>query len=535
MPPRPTSLLCRLDTLTLALSLLLILGAVIVQIVTDRRSALNAAVAAADTDARLIREHANVVFRTANRLIDGVIAEIGDRSIAEVAGSDEMRKVLSEFANDLIDGGAVGILDRDGTLMLTTSPSAPVGTNFADRVYFQAVAGGAPFTFGRIASGRTSGEPIVILAKPIGIGAAFRGAVMVGMRAAYFAEFYASIALGPKSSIAILRDDGLVLAREPTAAEEARAQIAPTMPVDRDHMISIGPSSIDRTERIAAMRRVPGQPLIVSAALSLEEVLAPWRRRSIALGGLAALVLALLGSTGYVALRADARERAALQEARKLSQELAVSLQREQVMRRELVHRTKNNLAMMIAMLRVEARHPNAGSDSFAATANRITALALAQQSLDHSGSGDMNCAEYLGNIAYALADAEPDHKVKLRLALESIALPAQRAQALGLIANELMTNSIKYAFVGRTSGTVTQRLRIVGREVVFEYEDDGPGFTGEPRADSQGLRLISGLCSTLKAQHTISGVGGLRFRLSFPRKGETLTGDVMPATRADA
>ncbi|HTI87995.1 MAG TPA: sensor histidine kinase, partial [Alphaproteobacteria bacterium] len=277
-------------------------------------------------------------------------------------------------------------------------------------------------------------------------------------------------------------------------------------------------------------------PLIVSAALSSDVALAPWLRRSIALGGFAALAIGLLGAMALMALRASDHERVALQETRKLTDELGIALERERMMRRELLHRTKNNLAMMTAMLKAEGRQPNADRGSFMATANRISALAFAQESLDNAtGAGDIDCAVYLGKIACALGNAEAHRKLKLNLGLESITLPPERAQALGLIVNELMTNSIKYAFVGRTSGTITLKLRTDGDDVLFDYEDDGRGFRGEARADSQGLRLIAALCGTLRARHAISGAGGMHFTLSFARGGETVVGGPEPSATAAA
>src|SRR5262249_33443086 len=142
--------------------------------------------------------------------------------------------------------------------------------------------------------------------------------------------------------------------------------------------------------------------------------LEPWRQRSIALGGLSLLVIGLLGAMAFVALRASGRERAALRDTRVLSNGLAVALRREQTLRSELLHRTKNNLSMMIAMLQIEGRRPHVDRGAFVDTANRIRALALAQQSLDHAAEGNIECAEYLGNIARVLADAEPHGRVRL-------------------------------------------------------------------------------------------------------------------------
>jgi two-component sensor histidine kinase len=169
-------------------------------------------------------------------------------------------------------------------------------------------------------------------------------------------------------------------------------------------------------------------------------------------------------------------------------------------------------------MLQVESRRLHVDRDAFLGTANRISALALAQQSLDQATGGEIDCAEYLRNIAVVLADAEPHGRVRLALSLDPIMLPAERAQALGLITNELITNSIKHAFRDRPSGTVTLKLGATGTDVLFEYADDGPGFRGPGGADAKGLGLIRTLCGTLRGRHVASGLRSMRFYLAFPR-----------------
>jgi two-component sensor histidine kinase len=508
----------RLEALIIAVALALLATAVASQILFDRNATLERGMARAESDSRLISEHASVVFQTADRILQGTMETIGNRPLDEVAASGEFREILRQFATDLVNSGSVSILDRNGRLVLTTSPAMRPGTNFADREYFQALARGAARYIGRVADGRARGTPIVIISRPIGSGESFRGVVTVGMQAQFFSDFYSSIMTGPVSSVTLMRTDGALLAHQSRTGHEGPSRASPALPADVNEVIDLRPSSVDGSGRIAALRRVPQQPLLVSTSIATDTVLGAWRRRSIALGGLGLLTIGLLAALTFVALRAAGREHVALQETRKLTDELAVALKRERTMRREQLHRTKNNLAMMIAMLQVEGRRPHVDRDAFLGTANRITALALAQQSLDQATEGDIDCAGYLRNLATVLAETESNGRVRLDLSLEPIMLPAERAQALGLITNELITNSIKHAFHNRPTGTVTLKLRTEGDDVLFEYADNGSGFRGPGSADSKGLGLIRTLCGTLRGRYTESGHRGMRFHLSFPR-----------------
>lgn len=518
MPP-PRSRALRLEALIIAAAVLFLAVVIGAAIKIDYDGAMERGVARADTEARLIAEHASLVFRLSNRAIERTLSAIGNTPLPQIADTPEKWSRFSYIAQDLAEDGSIWIIDRDGNLVFTSATFAPPPLSFADREYFQAHAEGDDYHIGRVQTGKLTGTPFFSVSRRIETAGTFAGVVLVTVRPNYFADFYASLDLGPKSSIAMLRNDGALLARAPAATEEARGRIAQSMPASARRAVSIGPSSVDQEERIAVLRRVPGQPVIVSAALSRETVLAPWRRRTLALVGFAVAATALLTLLFVVSIRAHRQEQAALAEAQRLSDQLTDALARERMMRSELAHRTKNNLALMIAMLNVESRRAEGHhNQAFEATAGRIRALALTQQLLDHPGAGgQLECSEYLRKIASVLIDAETTRRIELKLSLEPISLPAEKAQALGLIANELLTNTLKYAFKDRLTGTVGLSLHASDGRMLFVYSDDGSGFSGRSRKDSKGMRLIGALANTLGATYTISGTDGVHFELAFP------------------
>ena len=99
--------------------------------------------------------------------------------------------------------------------------------------------------------------------------------------------------------------------------------------------------------------------------------------------------------------------------------------------------------------------------------------------------------------------------------------LDMDRAIPCGLILNELMTNSLKYAFprTGR-GGTITVRLRSGKGAVILSVEDDGIGFDTEATsrsAASLGLTLVRILSDQLRGSFGLETVGGVRASLRFP------------------
>ena len=93
------------------------------------------------------------------------------------------------------------------------------------------------------------------------------------------------------------------------------------------------------------------------------------------------------------------------------------------------------------------------------------------------------------------LAHGEVSSKVSLQLQLEPVFLPVDMAIPCGLILNELATNSLKHAFVGRNRGTIDIQLTRAGNESVrLLFRDDGWGLPAGldlQAAESLGLRLI--------------------------------------------
>jgi two-component sensor histidine kinase len=104
-----------------------------------------------------------------------------------------------------------------------------------------------------------------------------------------------------------------------------------------------------------------------------------------------------------------------------------------------------------------------------------------------------------------------------------TVLLPTDRAIPIGLIVNELVTNAVKYAFPGESSGTVTVLLKRVPGELRLTVADDGKGV--DPRRADSGLGrlLVEGFAQQLGGQVAReSGSRGTTVRLIFPSREDS-------------
>ena len=151
-------------------------------------------------------------------------------------------------------------------------------------------------------------------------------------------------------------------------------------------------------------------------------------------------------------------------------------------MLRELQHRVKNHLGMVVSMIRVQASR-EVDTESFHALGRRIEALALLyQQVLDQSpGNADTDVVEigpYLSHVANVLSDIECRPGVTVSIECGAETSTVDGAARLGLLVSELLTNALQHAFEGRETGHVSVRLvRAADGQLDLTVADDGIGL----------------------------------------------------------
>lgn len=207
--------------------------------------------------------------------------------------------------------------------------------------------------------------------------------------------------------------------------------------------------------------------------------------------------------------------------------ELMRSLSENQALIRELRHRTRNNMQMISSMLRSEEeRAPDARSAAaFRSINDRIEAMAMVHETLSSSGEISRVClssyaTELVGLFMRNLGAKAS--RVTSCVEAEDVFLPIDAAVPFGLAVGELVSNSLRHAFVGRESGRLWLRIARSGEDVRLEVEDDGRGLPDGFDYRSDGSLGIQNAILIVEGQlrgtiSLASGSGGTKWMVRFP------------------
>jgi two-component sensor histidine kinase len=167
---------------------------------------------------------------------------------------------------------------------------------------------------------------------------------------------------------------------------------------------------------------------------------------------------------------------------------------------RELQHRVKNNLQLVTALVRLEARSAAEGEQvALARLASRIDALAVLYRTLSAENAGpDIDLGQYLSDIATAVMQASATAGIEIDLEVGHCPLSINIAMPAGLLVNEMLTNALKYAFVGRSAGQLKLICKLENGRVTVIVSDDGVGL-GEHQEWPTPRKLGALILQTLK------------------------------------
>jgi PAS domain S-box-containing protein len=194
---------------------------------------------------------------------------------------------------------------------------------------------------------------------------------------------------------------------------------------------------------------------------------------------------------------------------------------------REIQHRVKNNLQLLIALIRLEARAARRGDRvDLDRLAGRIESLQFLYQTLSADSLGDeVDLGHYLSQIASAAVRTHSLDGIELVLKVNHAPVPVDIALPVGLAVNELLTNVFKYAFLGRDKGLVTLKcLREMDDHYTIVVADDGVGLPDGgtwPTPGKLGALVVQTLRENAKTNLFVeaSPERGTRVTLSFVHK----------------
>jgi two-component sensor histidine kinase/integral membrane sensor domain MASE1 len=232
------------------------------------------------------------------------------------------------------------------------------------------------------------------------------------------------------------------------------------------------------------------------------------------------LQMLLLAMSGYARnIEEEVQARTHELAASKLS--LGAALKEQETLLKEVYHRVKNNLQVIYSLLNLEGYGLQEGPARAALqnTAARVRAMALVHEKLYRSGSlASISLADYLKDLLAQIksANADSSRRISVDSTIAEVQIGLDFAIPLGLLVNELVSNSLKHGYPQGGDGRISVRImEDDDNRLLLTVSDDGagmpPDFTIE-RSASMGLRLASSLARQLGGELVIKPGPGAAF-----------------------
>jgi len=212
-------------------------------------------------------------------------------------------------------------------------------------------------------------------------------------------------------------------------------------------------------------------------------------------------------------------------ERKHAEEKIKASLKEKEVMMREIHHRVKNNMQIVISLLRLQSAkaEDKKTQEIFRECQNRIRTMALIHDKLYQSKDlAKINYAKYIdGLVVHVIHSYGVDSNIiALETDLEEVFLDLNRAIPCGLIVQELLSNSVKHAFPQGKKGEICVGLHSDKKGVInFVVSDNGIGFPEEidfRKAQTLGLQMVNDLTRQINGTIELNRKGGTAFKIKF-------------------
>ncbi|HXA80205.1 MAG TPA: histidine kinase dimerization/phosphoacceptor domain -containing protein [Opitutaceae bacterium] len=268
---------------------------------------------------------------------------------------------------------------------------------------------------------------------------------------------------------------------------------------------------LDAVEMLRAA--VPAPPIVVLTGLQDEATAIA----AIQAGAQDYLVKDTTGAELLVRTLRYACERSRIQE------HLRLALAEKEILLKEIHHRVKNNMQIISSLLSLQAIQVNDPKVQamFEESQSRISTMGLIHQRLYNSGDlARIDLPGYLQNLVSMVLKSHPTGaRINAAVDVDSLLLGLDIAIPLGLITNELLTNSLKHAFAGRAKGALQVALHAAdGGHCELTVANDGPEhLPARTKPAGMGLKLVEMLVGQIKGTFAVERDHGMRYTIRFP------------------
>ncbi|WP_247893260.1 sensor histidine kinase [Azospirillum endophyticum] len=497
--------------------------------------------------ARLLEEHAAKTLSMHAAALSQMEWMVDDLGWDRIDNSPLLHERLKAMASLPVEVQSYWIIDENGRIRASSFewPMRPLDAY--DREYFRALASpgvkpGDAIHIGPRLSGKMRSEIFFTISRRMELpDHRFQGVAQISLRPGYFADFYRTVLHGSHDVILLMREDGEVLVRNPLSAPPDRIDIGHfpeliTAPEKDGVFRAVTP--LDGVERMMTRRKIPNLPIYVLYGTDVASIEKAWRDRVLPYALFAIPAFGLLCVLGGIALRRS-RQAAAAQEALRRAnaalegriaertRHLDQALADKEMLLRDIHHRVKNNLQVILSLLELQAQRAPELEAPFSEALTRINTMGLIHEQIYRSTGIS---AVRLDNFVDALAGhlnsfhSRPGRTIVIRHRVEPLSLDLNRVVPFALILNEVVSNAFKHAFADRCSGTIAIAVTAENGSLHLTVEDDGTGAS-EPEAAlvpdrrSMGMDLIRAFTRQIHGEYHFTREGGTRFDLVFPQQ----------------
>lgn len=210
-------------------------------------------------------------------------------------------------------------------------------------------------------------------------------------------------------------------------------------------------------------------------------------------------------------------------EKQQASEEIKESLKEKEILLKEIHHRVKNNMQVISSILNLQSSYIEDENTLLILqeSRDRIRSMAMIHESLYRRDDfSSIDFSGYIDNLAQNLVSSyRVGQKVNVNKNLQRVSIDLDQAIPCGLLVNEVITNSLKYAWGDEGTGNIDISLKKEENTVIIEISDDGKGLPDEfdlIKSDTLGLQLIITLVEQLDGELSVDISNGTKYLIKF-------------------
>ena len=200
--------------------------------------------------------------------------------------------------------------------------------------------------------------------------------------------------------------------------------------------------------------------------------------------------------------------------------ELEKSHQEKAILLQEVHHRVKNNLNMMSSILGLQDNGDEKTSQLIESNRRRLESIAMVHEFLyNNKNFKEISFKEYTQKLSQHLVQAISPFNIPVKIDAPNIYLCLDTMASLGLILQEMITNSLKYAQFEKGKSEINIELKKEEELYLLHYCDSGTSNTNNESSDSLGLKLIALKIDELDGELQIETTNGYNYKIRFPHE----------------